>query len=302
MSASSDSLKSILFALGANFAIAVAKTAGAVFTGSSSMLAEAIHSYADCGNQAMLIWGLKEAKQAPSPDHPLGFGKATYFWSFIVALMLFSMGGLFSIYEGAHKLHETEPVKYAGVAIAILAFGVLAESVSLWGCLREINKERGSKSLWRWFRESRQSELIVVMGEDIAALAGLALALVFVSVSAITGNPMWDAIGSIAIGIMLVVVAVLVGVEVKALLVGQSAEPEMLARLRAFLAARPEIAQVYNVLSQQLGGDVMLAIKARITPQGSEAGLVDAINRVEADLRREFPKVRWIFFEPDIKD
>lgn len=302
MSASSDSLKSILFALGANFAIAVAKTAGAVFTGSSSMLAEAIHSYADCGNQAMLIWGLKEAKQAPSPDHPLGFGKATYFWSFIVALMLFSMGGLFSIYEGAHKLHETEPVKYAGVAIAILAFGVLAESVSLWGCLREINKERGSKSLWRWFRESRQSELIVVMGEDIAALAGLVLALVFVSVSAITGNPMWDAIGSIAIGIMLVVVAVLVGVEVKALLVGQSAEPEMLARLRAFLAARPEIAQVYNVLSQQLGGDVMLAIKARITPQGSEAGLVDAINRVEADLRREFPKVRWIFFEPDIKD
>lgn len=302
MSASSDSLKSILFALGANFAIAVAKTAGAVFTGSSSMLAEAIHSYADCGNQAMLIWGLKEAKQAPSPDHPLGFGKATYFWSFIVALMLFSMGGLFSIYEGAHKLHETEPVKYVGVAIAILAFGVLAESVSLWGCLREINKERGNKSLWRWFRESRQSELIVVMGEDIAALAGLVLALVFVSVSAITGNPMWDAIGSIAIGIMLVVVAVLVGVEVKALLVGQSAEPEMLARLRAFLAARPEIAQVYNVLSQQLGGDVMLAIKARITPQGSEAGLVDAINRVEADLRREFPKVRWIFFEPDIKD
>lgn len=302
MSASPDSLKSILFALGANFAIALAKTAGAVFTGSSSMLAEAIHSYADCGNQAMLIWGLKEAKQPPNADHPLGYGKATYFWSFIVALMLFSMGGLFSIYEGVHKLHATEPVKYAWVAVGILAFGVCAESASLWGCLREINKERGDKSLWRWFRQSRQSELIVVVGEDIAALAGLAFALVFILLAMVTGNPVWDAIGSIAIGSMLVIVAVLVGAEVKALLVGQSAEPETLARIRAFLGARPEVAEVYNLLSQQLGSDIMLAVKARMTPQGSETGLIEAINRVEADLRREFAQVRWIFFEPDLQD
>lgn len=302
MSASSDSMKSILFALGANFAIALSKTAGAVFTGSSSMLAEAIHSYADCGNQAMLIWGLKEAKQPPTADHPLGYGKAIYFWSFIVALMLFSMGGLFSIYEGVHKLHDTEPVQHAWVAVAILTFGVVAESISLWGAVRELNKERGSKSMWRWFKESRQSELIVVVGEDIAALAGLALALGFVLLSMATGNPMWDAIGSIAIGAMLVLVAVLVGVEVKALLVGQSVEPETLARMRAFLQARPEVAQVYNVLSQQLGTDVMLAIKARMTPQGSELGLIEAINRVEAALRQEFGQVRWIFFEPDIKD
>lgn len=302
MSASSDSMKSILFALGANFAIALSKTAGAVFTGSSSMLAEAIHSYADCGNQAMLIWGLKEAKQPPTADHPLGYGKAIYFWSFIVALMLFSMGGLFSIYEGVHKLHDTEPVQHAWVAVAILTFGVVAESISLWGAVRELNKERGSKSMWRWFKESRQSELIVVVGEDIAALAGLALALGFVLLSMATGNPVWDAIGSIAIGAMLVLVAVLVGVEVKALLVGQSVEPETLARMRAFLQTRPEVAEVYNVLSQQLGGDVMLAIKARMTLQGSELGLIEAINRVEAALRQEFTQVRWIFFEPDIKD
>lgn len=302
MSASSDSMKSILFALGANFAIALAKTAGAVFTGSSSMLAEAIHSYADCGNQAMLIWGLKEARQPASADHPLGYGKATYFWSFIVALMLFSMGGLFSIYEGVHKLHATEPVKYAWVAVGILAFGVCAESLSLWGCLREIDKERGGRSLWRWFKESRQSELIVVVGEDIAALAGLVLALGFILLSIVTGNPIWDAIGSIAIGSTLVIVAALVGAEVKALLVGQSAAPETLARIRAFLGARPEVAEVYNLLSQQLGSDIMLAIKARMTPQGSEIGLIEAINRVEADLRREFAQVRWIFFEPDLKD
>src|SRR5215218_2743714 len=199
MSAGADSLKSILFALGANFLIALAKTGGAIFTGSSSMLAEAIHSYADCANQALLLWGLREGRRRPSPEHPLGYGKAIYFWSFIVALMLFSMGGLFSIYEGVHKLQVHEPLENAWVAIGILVFGIAAESVSLWGCLREVNKERGRQGLWRWFRSSRQSELLVVFAEDVAALGGLSLALVFIGVSMSTGNPAWDAAGSIAI-------------------------------------------------------------------------------------------------------
>jgi cation diffusion facilitator family transporter len=301
MSAQADSLKSIFFALGANFAIAVAKTAGAVFTGSSSMLAEAIHSYADCANQALLIWGLKEAKWAPTEDHPLGFGKAIYFWSFIVALMLFSMGGLFSIYEGAHKLHDSEPVKYAWVAVAILTFGIAAEAVSLWGCLREINKDRQG-SLWQWFRHSRQSELLVVLGEDLAALGGLVLALGFILLAMVTGNPMWDAIGSIAIGVLLIVVAIVVGVEVKALLVGQSAEPRVLVALRAHLQGRAEIAEVYNLLTQQMGNEIMMAVKARMKPQPSDVALIEAINRVEQSIREAFPSVRWIFFEPDIKD
>lgn len=302
MSSQSNSLKSIFFALGANFAIALAKTGGAVFTGSSSMLAEAIHSYADCGNQALLIWGLKEAKRLPSADHPLGSGRAIYFWSFIVALMLFSMGGLFSIYEGIHKLHQTEPVQYAWVAMAILTFGIAAESVSLWGCLREVNKERGEQTLWQWFRSSRQSELLVVLGEDIAALGGLAMALAFIALSVITGNPMWDAIGSIAIGTLLVLVAFLVGIEVKALLVGQSAEPQVVVALRSYVQSQPEVAQVYNLLTQQLGSDIMVALKARMTPQPSDVALVQAINRVEQRLREKFPQVRWIFFEPDIHD
>ena len=302
MSNQANSFKSILFALGANFAIAVAKTAGAVFTGSSAMLAEAIHSYADCGNQALLIWGMKEARRAPTADHPLGFGKAIYFWSFIVALMLFSMGGLFSIYEGVHKLHDSEPVKYAWVAVAILGFGVAAEGVSLWGCLREIDKDRGPQTLWQWFRSSRQSELLVVLGEDLAALGGLALALGFIALAMITGNPMWDAVGSIAIGALLIVVAVLVGVEVKALLVGQSAEPRVLAAMRAHLQAQPEVAQLYNLLTQQLGSEIMVAVKARMTRQASDVALVEAINRVERGLREGFPQVRWIFFEPDVRD
>jgi cation diffusion facilitator family transporter len=302
MSAPSDSLKSILFALGANFAIALAKTAGAVFTGSTSMLAEAIHSFADCGNQALLIWGLRAAKQAASPDHPLGHGRAIYFWSFIVALMLFSMGGLFSIYEGAHKLHESEPVRYAWIAVGILAFSVAAESVSLWGALREIKKERGDSSLWQWFKTSRQSELLVVFGEDLAALGGLVLALCFIALSMITGNPVWDAIGSIAIGALLVLVALLVGAEVKALLIGQSMEPQMLARLRAHLEAQPEVAQIYSLITQQLGSEIMVAVKARMQPTGSDVSLINAINAVEARVKAEFVQVRWIFFEPDLAD
>jgi cation diffusion facilitator family transporter len=302
MSAQADSLKSILFALGANFAIALAKSAGAVFTGSASMLAEAIHSFADCGNQALLIWGLRSAKQAASPDHPLGHGRAIYFWSFIVALMLFSMGGLFSIYEGVHKLHDTEPVKYAWVAVGILAFGVAAESVSLWGALREIDKERGELSLWQWFRTSRQSELLVIFGEDLAALGGLVLALGFIALAMITGNPMWDAVGSISIGVLLVLVAILVGVEVKALLIGQSAEPQVLAKLRAHIEAQPEVAQVYSLITQQLGSEIMVAVKARMQPVGSDVALIEAINAVEARMRAEFAQLRWIFFEPDLAD
>jgi cation diffusion facilitator family transporter len=302
MSAQADSLKSILFALGANFAIALAKSAGAVFTGSASMLAEAIHSFADCANQALLLWGLKEAKRSASPDHPLGYGRSIYFWSFIVALMLFSMGGLFSIYEGVHKLHATEPIQYAWVAIGILAFGVAAESVSLWGALREINKERGTQSLWQWFRTSRQSELLVIFGEDLAALGGLVLALAFVLLAMVTGNPMWDAVGSICIGVLLVLVAILVGIEVKALLVGQSAEPQVVVRMRAHLEAETQVEQIYSLITQQLGGEIMVAVKARMRPQASDGALIDAINVVERGLRVAFPQVRWVFFEPDLHD
>ena len=302
MSAQADSLRSILFALGANLAIALAKSVGAVYTGSASMLAEAIHSFADCGNQALLIWGLNEAKRTVSADHPLGYGRAIYFWSFIVALMLFSMGGLFSIYEGVHKLHDTEPVKYAWVAVAILSFGIVAESVSLWGALREINKERGAQNLWQWFRTSRQSELLVIFGEDLAALGGLVLALGFIGLAMITGNPMWDAVGSISIGVLLILVAILVGVEVKALLVGQSAEPQVLAAMRTHLDAQPQVAQVYSLITQQLGSEVMVAVKARMQPAGSEVALIEAINTVERSLHAAFPQVRWVFFEPDLHD
>ncbi|HEU4665989.1 MAG TPA: cation diffusion facilitator family transporter [Dokdonella sp.] len=302
MSGKADSLKTIFFALGANFAIFVSKAAAAAVTGSGAMTAEAVHSLADCGNQGLLLLGLRNAKRLPSPDYPLGHGKAIYFWSFLVALLLFTVGGAFSIYEGLHKLHEPEPLRWPWLAVGVLAFGIVAESFSMWGCMREVNKARGDHSLWYWFRESRQSELIVVFGEDLAALLGLAFALAAVLLTMITGNPVFDAIGTLAIGVLLVLVALFVAIEVKALLIGQSADPELKVAIQAFLAERSEIARVFNVITLQLGSDVMLAVKAQMRADLSARALVDAINAVEGDLKARFPEVRWSFFEPDVAD
>ncbi|WP_257386454.1 cation diffusion facilitator family transporter [Tahibacter caeni] len=302
MAGKADSVKTIFYALGANFAIFVAKLVAALLTGSGSMLAEAVHSLADCGNQVMLLIGLRKAKSPPSPDYPLGFGKAVYFWSFLVALMLFSVGGMFSIYEGLHKLQHPEPLQWAWLAVGVLAFGIVAESLSMWGCLNEVNKARGTQSLWRWFRDSRQSELIVIFGEDLAALLGLVFALGAVLLTMATGNPMYDAIGSVGIGVLLIVIAVFIAIEIKALLIGQGVEPRTKEAMLKFLASREEIKQVYNLLTLQMGPDVVVAIKAEMSRYLAPRDLIEDINRVEAAFRTEFPEVRWCFFEPDTHD
>ena len=265
------------------------------------MLAEAIHSYADAGNQGLLLWGIKQAKRPPSPDYPLGWGKAVFFWSFIVALVLFSLGGLFSVYEGWHKFQHPEDLSYAWVAVGVLVFGLAAEMVSLRACLHEVNKVRGGRSLWQWFRTSRQSELVVILGEDLAALLGLALALLAVLFTIFTGNPMWDALGSIAIGVVLILVAAGIGVEIKGLLIGQSVEPEAQERMRQFLERQAGVEKVYRMITMQLGTTVMVAVKAKMKA-ATPAELVAGINRAEAALRAEFPEIQWLFFEPDIKD
>ena len=302
MSGKADSLKTIFYALGANFAIFVAKTVAAVITGSGAMTAEAVHSLADCGNQLLLLLGLKQAKTPPSPDYPLGRGKEIYFWSFLVALLLFSVGGAFSIYEGLHKLQEPEPVKWPWLAIGVLAFGIVAESFSMYGCMTEVNKARGGRSLWRWFRESRQSELIVIFGEDLAALLGLVFALLAVLLTVLTGNPIFDAIGTLAIGVLLVVIAIFVAIEVKALLIGQSVDAELKAAMLDFLAGRAEVARVFNLITLQLGSEIMVAVKAEMKGPLSGRELIEAINVVEKDMRTRFPEIRWSFFEPDVAD
>jgi cation diffusion facilitator family transporter len=296
-----DSARTIFYALGANLAIAVAKTGAAITTGSSAMLAEAIHSYADSGNQVLLLWGMKQARRPPSPDYPLGWGKAVFFWSFIVALVLFSLGGLFSVYEGWHKLTHPEDLRYPWVAVGILVFGLVAEAISMRACLQEVDKVRGARSVWRWFRETRQSELVVILGEDFAALLGLALALIAVLLAILTGNPMWDGLGSIWIGGVLILVAVGLGVEIKGLLIGQSAEPETEARIREFVERHDGVEKVYRIITMQLGTSLMVALKAKMKARDA-AELVAAINRAEAAVRREFPEIQWLFFEPDIAD
>ena len=301
MAGKADSVRTILYALGANLAIAVAKSAAAAFTGSSAMLAEAIHSYADAGNQLLLLWGMKQAKRPPNADYPLGWGKAVFFWSFIVALVLFSLGGLFSLYEGWHKLTHPEALSYPWVAVGVLVFGLIAEAISMRACLHEVNKVRGARTVWRWFRESRQSELVVILGEDFAALVGLALALIAVLLAIGTGNPMWDGLGSMWIGVILIGVAAGIGREIKGLLIGQSADPQTVEQLRRFVEAREGVEKVYRVLTLQLGTSLMVSCKVKI--KATTAGqLVARINEVEAALRVEFPEIQWLFFEPDVAD
>jgi cation diffusion facilitator family transporter len=302
MSGQADSLKSILYALFANTAIAVAKGVAALLTGSGAMLAEAVHSVADAGNQLLLILGLRQTRKKPTDDHPLGFGKSIYFWSFLVAVILFSVGGMFSVYEGTYKLRHPEPLSYPWVAVAVLVFAIVAESISLWGCMREVNKERHGRSIIQWFRHSRNSALIVVFGEDIAALLGLLFALAAILATYITGDPLWDAVGTISIGVLLIVIAIFVAVEVKDLLIGQSVDPATLAEMREFFDERAEIEEVFSLLTMQFGPDAMVAIKARMVPTGSEQGLIDAINRVEREFRSRFEITSWLFFEPDVED
>jgi cation diffusion facilitator family transporter len=296
-----DSTRAILFALGANFAIAIAKGVAAFFTGSSAMLAETVHSLADCGNQVLLMLGLKQAQRPPTPDYPLGYGKAIYFWSFLVAVMLFTVGGMFSLYEGIHKLQHPEPMKQWGWAAGVLVFGIIAEGVSMRACLQEVNKSRHGRTLWQWFRESRQAELVVIFGEDLAALFGLVFALAAVLLAVATGNPVWDAIGTVAIGALLIVVAVFVAIEVKAMLIGQSVHPARQAQFRQFLDGRPEINRVISLITLQLGNDVMVSVQAHMREEDSARVLIDEINRIEAAMKQAFPEVRWSFFEPDTK-
>ena len=299
MTAKANTTRTIFFALGANFAIFLAKGVAAVLSGSGAMLAEAVHSLADVGNQGLLLLGMRRAKRPPSPDYPLGFGREIYFWSFLVALLLFSVGGMFSLYEGLHKLNSPEPLNHPWVAIGVLVFAIMAESASMRAALHEVNKVRGSHSLWHWFRESRQAELVVVFGEDLAALLGLVFALVAVVLTMVTGNPVFDAIGTMMIGVLLIVIAVFVAIEVKGLLIGQGVDPTLKAHIRTFLDSRAELAEVYNLIALQMGEDVLVSVKARMAPMASVPELIAAINAVERDLRQQFPEVRWSFFEPD---
>jgi cation diffusion facilitator family transporter len=298
---SNGSVRAIFYALGANGGIAVAKFSAALYTGSGAMLAESIHSLADCTNQVFLLLGLKEAKKPADESHPMGYGRVVYFWAMMVAILLFFMGGLFSVVEGVEHFRHPEPLKNATVALLVLGVSVVLEGFSLYGAMREIRKIAHGKPFLKWFRETRQSELMVVAGEDIAALLGLALAFIAVVLAVVTGNPLWDAVGSIAVGLLLMLVAVAVMREVKAMITGESAAPEVHAAIKAHIAGHPQVDTVLNLITLQWGEQLMIAVQAKMRPQASDRALVDAINVVEESIQQRWPQARWCFFEPDIE-
>jgi cation diffusion facilitator family transporter len=302
MSHQDASKKSIYFALMANLGIALTKTVAAVITGSGALLAESIHSYADCGNQGLLFIGLKTMKKKPDKDHPLGYGQEIFFWSFVVALILFSVGGIFSVYEGIHKVSSHEGLNRPAVAIVVLALSMILEASSLYGCMTQINKIRHKESLWSWVKNTRKSELIVVLGEDVAALLGLSFAFISIILSIVTGNPVYDAIGSIGIGVLLIFVSIFLAVKVKSLLIGQSTDPQTSDEIQYFLEKRPEVDRILNLITIQLGPKIMVAVKAKMKDADSANQLIDNINLCEAELKKAFPDVLWVFFEPDNKN
>ena len=301
-SSHNSTARAILYAFLANFGIAIAKTWAAWLTGSGSMLAEAIHSYADTGNQVLLYLGLRQSRRPPDSEHPLGYGKLSYFWSFIVALMLFSLGGLFSIYEGVHKYNHPEALSQLWVAISVLILAIFLEGASLFGCLREIKKIRGERPFREWLKHTRNSELVVVLGEDIGAQLGLFLALGFLITAAVTGDPVYDALGSISIGVVLIVISVFIALRVRSLLVGRSADPQVQELIEEIIVAQDGIEKIFNIITIQFGPDTMLAAKVKLTPGKDIESAIADINALERTLKERIPKLAWCFVEPDIAD
>lgn len=296
------SVRAILFAFSANLGIAITKFAAAFFTGSGSMLAEAIHSTADCANQMLLFMGLKKAARPPDARHPLGYGKAVYFWSFMVAILLFSMGGIVSLYEGVHKWMHPEPLHDAWIALIVICISILLEGGSLLGALRETNRLRGTTPVLRWIASTRRAELLVVLGEDVAAITGLILAGAFLSLAVLSGNPLFDAAGSIAIGVLLVVISVGLSSRIKSMLLGESADPEIEAAIQEHVVKDPFIERLLHLITAQLGPDIMVACKVEVRKDLSVDQAIEAVNGFERTLKERIPEVRWSFVEIDRED
>jgi len=297
------STTAIIAALLANLGIAAAKFVAFLVTGASSMLAEGIHSVADSGNQVLLLVGGKRAKRAATPDHPFGFGRDRYVYGFLVAIVLFSVGGLFAIYEGVHKLQHPEALESPIWAIGVLLVAIVLEGFSLRTALKETNElRRPGESYWAFIRHARAPELPVVLLEDTAAETGLVFALLGVGLSSLTGEPVFDALGTILIGLLLVAVAAILGVETKSLLLGEAAAPDVLRRIVDALEGGDHTLSVIHMRTQHLGPEELL-VGAKIAVRHDETAvsIAHAIDEAEARIRAAVPEARVIYLEPDIR-
>ena len=301
--------KAVVAALLANSGIAILKFLAWLLTGASSMLAEAIHSVADSGNQVLLLFGGRRAKKEATPEHPFGYGRERYIYSFIVAIVLFSVGGLFALYEAYHKYHEVHAGHenklldggFAWAAIAVLLGAMVMESISFRTAITESNKVRGGVSWAEFIRRAKSPELPVILLEDLAALLGLTFALVGVSLALVTGNGYWDVAGTAAIGVLLVGVAIVLALETKSLLLGESAAPLAQRRIFDALEATSGIERVIHMKTLHLGPEELLvAVKAGVAREASASQVAETINAAERAIREVEPTAQVIYIEPDI--
>ncbi|MCM2419676.1 cation diffusion facilitator family transporter [Streptomyces sp. RKAG293] len=300
MSASGGT-KAIVAALSANLAIAVAKFVAFAFSGSSSMLAEGVHSLADSGNQALLLVGGKKAKRAASEEHPFGYGRERYIYAFLVSIVLFSVGGMFALYEGYEKIKHPHPIEHWYWPIGVLVFAIIAESFSFRTAIVESNQTRGKLSWTEFIRRSKAPELPVVLLEDFGALVGLVLALCGVGIALATGDGVWDGIGTLCIGILLIVIALVLAAETKSLLLGEGAGAESVAMIREAIVDGDTVTGVIHMRTLHLGPEELLvAAKIAVRHDDTAAEVARAIDAAEARIREAVPIARVIYLEPDI--
>ena len=294
--------KAVVAALLANGCIAIAKFFGFLITGSASMLAESVHSVADTGNQALLLLGGKRAQRDATPQHPFGYGRERYFWSFVVALILFSLGGMFAIYEGWHKISDPHELESAGVAIGILLVAILLEAFSFRTAIVESLKIKAPEvGWWAFIRRSKQPELPVVLLEDLGAMVGLVLALGAVLLSIVTDNPIYDGFGTLSIGILLVVIAVILAIEMKGLLMGESASEADQQAIAAAIEIDPSVQRLIHMRTQHIGPDELLVDAKIELVEGLDIHeVVDVVNNIETAVRRSVPTARIMYLEPDV--
>ncbi|MEB4614686.1 cation diffusion facilitator family transporter [Leucobacter sp. M11] len=293
--------KAIIAAFLANAGIALTKFIAWIFSGSSSMLAESVHSVADAGNQLLLLLGGKRAKQAADKEHPFGYGRVRFVYAFVVAIILFSIGGIFSIYEGIKKIREPHPIEVWWLPLLVLVIAIVLESFSLRTAIKESNPLRGDASWVEFIRRSKAPELPVVLLEDLAALLGLVFAFFGVGLSVLTGNGLFDGIATLFIGVLLLAVAVIIGLEVKSLLVGEGATDEDVAKIEAAMVHEGQIERIIHMKTLYLGPDeFMIGAKVSVAPQATVRELAMYVNRAEERIRAAVPAARVIYIEPDV--
>ncbi|MFI9050023.1 cation diffusion facilitator family transporter [Streptomyces sp. NPDC053427] len=300
MSASGGT-KAIVAALGANLAIAAAKFVAFAFSGSSSMLAEGVHSVADSGNQGLLLLGGKKAKREATAEHPFGYGRERYIYGFLVSIVLFTIGGVFALYEGYEKIHDPHPLDNWYWPVGVLVFAIIAESFSFRTAIKESNELRGKQTWGQFIRRAKAPELPVVLLEDFGALIGLVLALGGVGLTLATGDGIWDGIGTMCIGALLVVIALVLAAETKSLLLGEAAGPEEVAKIREAIVDGEVVTRVIHMRTLHLGPEELLvAAKIAVEHDDTAAQVAKAIDAAEVRIREAVPIARVIYLEPDI--